>query len=67
MNDFIFSERLVLIFALTRLAVDLLHTDNKLLPDYVTAERVQDLLNKLGGNVELNTKRYHEEQKKCKS
>jgi hypothetical protein len=62
MPDFKFSERLVLIFALTRLAVDLVRTDNRQFPDYITAEKVQNLLNKLGGNPELNTKRYKEEQ-----
>jgi hypothetical protein len=67
MTDFKFSERLVLIFALTRLAADLVRTDNRQFPDFVNAEKVQKLINELGGNPKLNTKRYKEEYERSQN
>jgi len=54
-----FSDRMALSYCVKK-ALDHLSwiKANEKLPDYVTEERLQNLINELGGNVELNTTRY---------
>ena len=59
-----FTQRQVLIFCLKFVKKDMIHFVPEAIPDYLTPEIIQDLIDELGGNVELNRKKYLEEQNK---